>query len=200
MTSYLPILIDLKNKDVFLFGGGRVALQKARALSERGAKVVAISREFDSEFAKFAKSRGIQMRRGAKLPRDLRRASLVVSATSDQRLNEKIARSCHKRHVPVNVADKPELCSFIFPSILKRGRLQVAVSTGGASPTIARLLRQKIERIIPRGISKELDELFIQRKRAQKSILDLQNRLRILKKSATLRFDVLSNNGNRNRK
>lgn len=142
---YYPAFLNLKGKKVFLVGGGAVALRKAKALIEAGAKITMLSREFSSDFRVFAKKHKIQMRRGNALP-ELKNFSLVIAATSDARLNQKAYERAKRAGIFVNVVDDPKHSTFIVPSTLKRGSLQIAVSTGGKSPLLAKLIRHSLER------------------------------------------------------
>jgi precorrin-2 dehydrogenase/sirohydrochlorin ferrochelatase len=122
-------------------GGGEVADRKARKLLQARAKVVVISPEVKPELASMA----AEVRRRPYREGDLEGAFLVFAATDRRDVNAAVAREARERGVPVNVADNPTEGDFALPSTLRRGRLQVAVSTGGASPTLARRIRRELE-------------------------------------------------------
>ena len=124
-------------------GGGEVANRKARKLLQARAKVVVISPEVRPELASVA----AEVHRRPYREGDLKGAFLVFTATDIRGVNAAVAREARKRGVPVNVADNPSKGDFALPSILRRGQLQVAVSTGGASPSLARRIRCELEEV-----------------------------------------------------
>ncbi len=142
---YYPAFLDLKEKQALLFGAGEVAFRKAKVLIQAGAKVSVISRDFSSDFIRLAKQKKIKLTRGSKIPKQLKNISLIIAATSDSTFNKSIYKRCKKSGILVNVVDDPDHSTFIVPSVIRRGNLQVAISTGGASPYLAKLLRQKFE-------------------------------------------------------
>ena len=123
-----------------------MALRKARVLHQAGARLAALSREYSPEFRRFSKRNRIPLRYAHKLPRTFGRAWLVVAATSDRLFNHAVYRKCKRERLWVNVVDDPAHSTFIVPSVLRRGGLQIAISTGGASPYLAKLLRMKLSR------------------------------------------------------
>jgi len=122
-------------------GGGEVANRKARKLLQARAKVVVVSPEVKPELASMA----AEVRRRPYREGDLEGAFLVFAATDAREVNAVVAREARERGIPINVADKPSEGNFALPSVLRRGQLQVAVSTGGASPALARRIRQELE-------------------------------------------------------
>ena len=122
-------------------GGGEVANRKARKLLQARTEVVVVSPEVKPELASVAD----EVRRRPYRKGDLEGAFLVFAATDAREVNAAVAREARERGIPINVADKPSEGDFVLPSILRRGQLQVAVSTGGASPALARRIRQKLE-------------------------------------------------------
>ncbi|MBV9454288.1 MAG: bifunctional precorrin-2 dehydrogenase/sirohydrochlorin ferrochelatase [Rubrobacter sp.] len=122
-------------------GGGKVANRKARKLLQARAEVVVIAPEIEPELESVA----AEVRRRPYTEGDLEGALLVFAATNRREMNAAVAREARERGIPVNVADEPAGGDFALPSTLRRGRLQVAVSTGGASPALALSIRQKLE-------------------------------------------------------
>ncbi len=122
-------------------GGGAVANRKARKLLQSQAEVVVISPEVKPELESMA----FEVRRRPYEPGDLTGAYLAFTATDSREVNAAVAREAKERGIPINVADNPPEGDFALPSTLRRGRLQVAVSTGGASPTLARRVRSELE-------------------------------------------------------
>ena len=122
-------------------GGGEVASRKARRLLQSGAEVVVISPEVRPDLV----HSDVQIEQRPYREGDLEGACLVFTATDSREVNAAVAREADERGVPINVADRPSAGDFAVPSTLRRGSLQVAVSTGGASPTLARRIRDELE-------------------------------------------------------
>ena len=140
-TVLYPIFLNLDGKRCVIVGGGAVANRKARKLLQARAEVVAISPEVKPELESVA----TEVHRRPYREGDLEGASLVFAATNRREINAAVTRDAHARGIPVNVADEPSEGDFALPSVLRRGQLQVAVSTGGASPTLARRVRYELE-------------------------------------------------------
>jgi siroheme synthase-like protein len=136
-----PIFLDLSGRRCVIVGGGEVANRKARKLLQARARVVVISPEIGAELESVA----VEIHRRPYREGDLEGAYLAFAATNSREANAAVAREAKERGVPVNVADRPSEGDFALPSTLRRGRLQVAVSTGGASPTLARRIRGELE-------------------------------------------------------
>ncbi len=147
--DYLPIFIDLRGHDCLVVGGGEVAARKIGLLREAGARVRVVAPEVADAVRRMAAAGEIELHAGAFAPEHLQGARVVVAATADEEVNRRVSTLCQERGIPVNVVDDPALCSFIVPSIIDRSPVQVAVSTGGASPVLARLLRSRLETLIP---------------------------------------------------
>lgn len=166
---YYPAFLNLKGRKVFLFGAGRVALRKARVLKQAGADLVVMSRDFSKPFLKFASQYRIKMKHGSAIPQ-LNRVSLVVAATSNQAFNRSIYEACKRKGIFVNVVDDPLHSTFIVPSVLKRGLLQIAISTGGASPFLAKTLRKKLAAQFGFGYGQLVKRLAANRKRVKRLV------------------------------
>lgn len=143
--SYYPAFLDLKGRLCLVVGGGKVALRKSEKLIEAGARVRLVSPRFGEGFDKYQASESVEFRRRAFLPEDLEGCFLVVSAADDQEVNRQVSREAHQRGLLCNVVDQPALSSFIAPALVSRGRLQIAISTAGASPALARKIRRQLE-------------------------------------------------------
>jgi len=146
--DFLPIFIDVKGRLCLVVGGGEVAQRKASVLLDAGAKIKAVAPEFSAAFAGLP---GIECITARFQSGHLDGAALVIAATDDSAVNQDVSREARARNIPVNVVDNPDLCTFIMPSILDRSPLLVAFSSGGASPVLARMLRGKLETMIPQG-------------------------------------------------
>src|SRR5258706_14472810 len=123
---YYPLMLKVKGEPCLVVGGGAIALQKARALQRAGAAVIAVSPVFSAAFERLAVRR---LRRRFR-PTDVAGKILAIAATDSPEVNRAVSAACRKRSIPVNVVDVPELCSFIVPSILRRGPVVIAISTG----------------------------------------------------------------------
>ncbi|TXS95768.1 uroporphyrinogen-III C-methyltransferase [Parahaliea maris] len=148
--EYLPVCLRLRGAPVLLVGGGTVATRKARLLLRAGARLTVVAPEASAELQELLQDAGGEWRADAYAgPADLADQSLVVAATPDAATNRAVSEHAHVAGIPVNVVDSPELCSFIFPAVIDRDPLLIAVSSSGRSPVLARLVRRKIEALIP---------------------------------------------------
>jgi precorrin-2 dehydrogenase/sirohydrochlorin ferrochelatase len=145
--SYLPIFIDVSRRTCVVIGGGDIAERKVRSLIEAGAAVVVISPELTAGLAAMLRAETIRHLQRAYRHGDLVGAFLAFEATGDSATAKAAAAEACERGVPINVADVPELCAFIAPAIVHRGGLQIAISTGGASPALARKIREELEEL-----------------------------------------------------
>ncbi len=139
---YYPIFVDLRGRPVLVAGGGKVALRKARGLVEAGAQVTVVAPAFLPEFETMPVRR---IRRRVRSS-DLKGMFLAFTATDDRQVNRRIATEAKRRGIAVNVADAPAECDFLVPARLRKGSLQIAVSTGGLNPRVAGKLREKLQR------------------------------------------------------
>src|SRR4029077_11036667 len=123
-------------------GGGAVCARKAETMLRYGAKVTVVSPEFTGEIEAWAKDGRLRIKRKQYEDADLEGASMVIASTDDESVNGRVARDRRRRKIPVNVVDVTHLCEFIVPAIVERGSIQLAVSTGGKSPALARTLKE----------------------------------------------------------
>lgn len=147
--EFLPINLRLEGQPVVLIGAGVVAARKARFLLDAGALVTAIAPERDAQFLSLCEERGVSWVQRRFAAGDLGGAVLVIAATPDRAVNEAVHAEASGLRIPVNVVDSPDLCSFIFPAIVDRSPLTVAISSGGASPVLARSVRSRVEAMLP---------------------------------------------------
>ncbi|MBO3274183.1 siroheme synthase CysG [Pseudomonas schmalbachii] len=147
--DYLPLFHNLRGRRALLVGGGEVALRKARLLNDAGALLRVVAPEVHPELRELVEQGQGELCERGYTEGDLVDCMLVIAATDDEPLNARVSRDAHARGVPVNVVDAPALCSVIFPAIVDRSPLIVAVSSGGDAPVLARLLRAKLETWIP---------------------------------------------------
>lgn len=148
MKTYPICLIALENKRSVVVGGGRIALRKTQGLIEAGASVTLISPEVEPELRKLAESDSIVWLPRKYIEGDLGNAFLVIAATNDPDVNHEIWEEAAKEECLINVVDDPKHSNFILPAVVKRGEIQVSISTGGSSPALARRLREDLEKII----------------------------------------------------
>lgn len=141
--QFLPLFHKLQGRPVLVVGGGEVALRKARLLAEAGACLRVVAPDVRRELQAMAGEQGVFLR--GYQSDDLQGVGLVIAATDDEPLNARISAEAQALGIPVNVVDAPALCSVIFPAIVDRSPLIVAVSSGGDAPVLARLIRAKIE-------------------------------------------------------
>jgi len=147
--EFLPLFFDIKGRKALIVGGGEVALRKARLLFKAQAEVCVISPNIhDGLLDVVTESGGVHFNEDYQSS-DLRQYALVVAATDQQGVNIQVSDDAKNAGIPVNVVDQPALCSFIFPAIVDRSPVIAAVSSGGSSPVLARLLRAKLETVIP---------------------------------------------------
>ncbi|MEH8229125.1 siroheme synthase CysG [Aeromonas veronii] len=150
--DYLPIFCRLDNKPVLLVGGGEVAERKARLLLDAGAQLTVVAPELDPELAELAANGNIEWLAGEFASEQLAGKWLVVAATDRREVNALVYQSANQARIFANVVDDPKRSSFIMPSIIDRSPLMVAISSGGKAPVLARLLREKLEALLPQHL------------------------------------------------
>ncbi len=143
--SYYPICLDITDRHCIVIGGGRVAARKAQGLLAHGARVTVISPQLDGELAPLAEAGRLAWRARPYRKGDLADAFLVIAATDDPAVQERIHAEAEAGNILLNVADVPKWCNFILPAAVRRGDFSLAVSTGGKSPALAKQLREELE-------------------------------------------------------
>lgn len=146
MARYYPILLDVQGRRCLVVGGGRVAERKVGSLVEAGAEVWVVAREMTVGLAEMAARGAIRVRIGEPTEGDFVGAILAIAATDDECTNRQVREWARAHSVLVNVVDVPESCDFIVPARIDRGPISIAVSTGGASPALAKHLREVLEK------------------------------------------------------
>ena len=152
--DYFPIFLDLKNRLCLLVGGGEVATRKGRMLAKAGARLRVVAPEISAELRELVCASGGELCQREYQASDLRDCVLAVAATDIESLNKTISADAQALHLPVNVVDTPALCTYITPAIIDRSPLVIAVSSGGEAPVLARLVRAKLETLIPASYGK----------------------------------------------
>ncbi|MEJ5376604.1 MAG: bifunctional precorrin-2 dehydrogenase/sirohydrochlorin ferrochelatase [bacterium] len=179
--GWMPLWVKIGGCKCVVVGAGSVALRKINLLVDRGASVHVIAKEACQEVEQMAAEGIISLELREVDAKDLQGARLVVVATDIADVNSSVSRWAEQQGILCNVVDQKELCSAVFPAILKRGRLEVAVSTGGASPAMAARLRDYIGDCLFPGYEILLDLLTQVRLEIKKMGLSEQNRLELLR-------------------
>ena len=146
MVARYPAFIDVRRRRCVVIGGGHVAGEKVRKLLESGAEVVVVSPSIIGPFRCLVDEGRVTWVKREYRSGDLAKAFIAVAATGDHTINIEIAREAEERRVLVNVVDDPHLSTFIAPAVVRRGDVAIAVSTGGASPALARKFREELSR------------------------------------------------------
>ena len=152
--DYLPVFLNVKQQRCLVVGGGSVAVRKVSLLLEAGAYVHVVSPSLAAELSQWIQQQKITHDAQPFNPGHLERCMLVIAATNDMAVNRAVSVAAGVRNIPVNVVDHPELCTFIMPSIVDRSPLMIAVSSGGKSPVLARLIRARLETLIPHAYAR----------------------------------------------
>ncbi|MCW8935441.1 MAG: siroheme synthase CysG [Gammaproteobacteria bacterium] len=147
--DFLPIFFDIKQKPCLVIGGGEVAARKVSLLLKAQSAVTVVSPELSHELAGWHEEGKFTHIARDFEDADIEKPVLVIAATDNHDVNKRVSELAQRRGIPVNVVDDPALCSFITPSIVDRSPVQIAISTGGASPVLARMIRTKLEGCIP---------------------------------------------------
>lgn len=147
--DYFPVFFKLKGQDCLVVGAGDIAARKIELLARAGANITVIAREISEVVATMQKTHCLIIQQTSFAPADLSHFKLIISATDNIETNILVAKTATEQRIPVNVVDNPGLSSFIFPAIVDRSPIVIAVSSGGSAPVLTRLLRAKIESIIP---------------------------------------------------
>ncbi len=150
--QYLPIFTNLSGKAVLLVGGGHVALRKARTLLSAGAVLTVVSHQFEAEFYHWQQQQQARLIQGDFNADQLAGHWLVLAATDDDDVNAAVHQAATARQIWVNTVDDQAKCEFIFPSIIDRSPILVAISSGGTAPVLVRRLREKLETLLPQHL------------------------------------------------
>ena len=147
--DFLPIFMNVQGQNCLVIGGGKIASRKVFTLLRAGAAVSVVSPELCQDLTIRKNETEITHIDRAFEEGDLEGCKIVIAATDDNTVNSNVSELAKAKGIPVNVVDAPDLCTFIVPSIIDRNPVQIAISTGGASPVLARLLRSRLETFIP---------------------------------------------------
>src|SRR5580700_2916446 len=163
--GYIPIFLDVTGRECVVVGGGEVAARKVESILEAGAHVTVVSPSLSPPMKAIVAQEQVthiarDYQRG-----DIRGCVLVYAATDDPKLHRELAAEARTLGIPINIADEPALCSFIAPAVVKRGALQIAISTGGASPAFAARIRRELEDRFGAEYARTLDLMRAARRR-----------------------------------
>jgi len=168
--NYLPIFYNISGKKCLVVGAGAIAARKAELLLKAGGELRIVAIEISERIHELAASHSLELLQREFSAADIDGVACVIAATDNDVLNREISALAQARGIPVNVVDNPELCSFIMPSMIDRDPVQIAISTGGVSPVLARMLRSKLESCIP-GAYGELAKLADEFRQPVKQVL-----------------------------
>lgn len=175
--AYFPMFVELEDQNVWIIGGGSVAYRKVQKLLPYGAKITVIATRIEKKLDEIS---GIIKKKQEFKCSMLREAEeipvLVIAATDDENLNTEIAVLCKEKRIPVNVADALEKCSFVFPALVKQGKMSAGICTSGVSPTASAYLKKCLEEILPENLDEILDWLEEKRKEIKERIPDQKKR------------------------
>ncbi|MHC4185548.1 MAG: precorrin-2 dehydrogenase/sirohydrochlorin ferrochelatase family protein [Planctomycetota bacterium] len=171
-----PIFLEMGGRRAVVIGAGAVAVRKVQALLTAGARVVMVAENIDDKLSALWKGTNPELVRSRYSRNYLVGACLAIAATNDHQLNRQIYRDCQELEILCNVVDKPELCDFFVPAVVKRGDLQIAIGTEGHSPAFAGHIRKKLERTFTDKHGEFLAELQKLRKRIITDVPDPADR------------------------
>jgi precorrin-2 dehydrogenase len=180
VSSLFPMFMKLEGKRCLVVGAGKVGGPKIGGLLDTGARLHVVALEATEAVHEWANAGRITLEIRAFASSDLEGAFMAVVATSSRELNASIYREAQRRGVLCNVVDVPEYCDFYYPAVVRRGDLQIAVSTNGQSPALAQKLRQQLEREFGHGYTRWVAELGETRKLVLASDLDPQRKRDLL--------------------
>jgi precorrin-2 dehydrogenase len=180
VTNLFPMFIKLEGRRCLVVGAGKIGQEKIGGLLDTGARIRVIALEASPTVHEWARSEKIELEVRAFSPDDLDGAFLTVVATASRTLNERVYYQAQRRGVLCNVVDVPDLCDFFYPSVVRRGDLQIAVSTAGQSPSLAQKIRQQLEKQFGPGYAAWVAELGETRRLILSSDLDKERKLDLL--------------------
>lgn len=180
MTNLFPMFLKLHGRQVLVVGAGRVGEPKVAGLLETGAHIRVVSLEASPAVREWAREGKIELELRPFSPHDLQGAFLAIVATNSRGLNERVYNEAQRRGVLCNVVDVPDLCDFYYPAVVRRGDLQIAISTAGQSPSLAQKIRQQLEKQFGPAYTAWVAELGETRKLILASDLDKERKLELL--------------------
>ncbi|HDH9217894.1 TPA: uroporphyrinogen-III C-methyltransferase [Escherichia coli] len=189
--DYLPLFVELKNRPVLLVGGGHVAARKALLLLRSGAKLKVIAPNLCDELHQYYQQQKIEWVSAPYQSEQLIGMMLVIVATDDSELNQQVYFDAQARHIFVNVVDSQPQCSFIFPAIIDRSPILVAISSAGKAPVLVRMLREKLEALLPTSLGTMATIAGKWRSRVKQQLQTFQARCRFWEQAFSGKFAAL---------
>ncbi len=180
MTNLFPMFLKLQGRQCIVVGAGKIGEPKIGGLLETGARIRVVSLDASPVVREWARAGKIDLELRAFNSEDLDSTFLAVVATNSRSLNERVYHEAQKRGVLCNVVDVPDLCDFFYPAVVRRGNLQIAISTAGQSPSLAQKIRQQLEKQFGPGYAAWVAELGETRKLILASDLDKKRKLELL--------------------
>jgi precorrin-2 dehydrogenase/sirohydrochlorin ferrochelatase len=179
-----PMFLRLDGRTCLVIGAGAVAEGKIRGLLDAGARVCVIAPSATLAISQWAREKKLKWLRRKFRARDISRKFLIVAATPSPEVHERVWRAARRANVLCNVVDDPERCDFFYGAVVRRGALQIAVSTGGRSPALAQRIRKNLEKQFGAGYAEQLERLGCARSRLLISERSIQRRKRIAHRMA----------------
>ena len=180
VTSLFPMFLKLEGRQCLVVGAGKVGEPKIAGLLETGARIRVVALDASPTVREWARAGKIELELRAFSADDLDGAFLAIVATNSRTLNERVYDEAQRRGVLCNVVDVPDLCDFFYPAVVRRGDLQIAVSTAGQSPSLAQNIRKQLEKQFGPGYAAWVAELGETRKLILASDLDKEHKLDLL--------------------
>jgi precorrin-2 dehydrogenase/sirohydrochlorin ferrochelatase len=180
VTNLFPMFMKLAGKQCLVVGAGKVGEPKIGGLIDTGARIHVVAISASDQVREWAAAGKIELELRAFSSSDLDGKFLAVVATASRSLNDLVYREAQRRGVLCNVVDVPELCHFFYPAVVRRGNLQIAISTAGQSPSLAQKLRRQLERQFGEGYTAWVEQLGATRRLVLASDLDKETKLELL--------------------
>jgi siroheme synthase-like protein len=180
VTNLFPMFMKLTGKRCLVIGAGKVGEPKISGLIDTGAHIQVVAIEASAQVREWARDGKIALELRAFSPRDLDGGFVVVAATASKHLNELVYHEAQRRGVLCNVVDVPELCDFFYPAVVRRGDLQIAISTAGQSPSLAQKIRKQLEKQFGEGYAAWVEQLGETRRLILASDLNKERKLELL--------------------
>ena len=179
--AYFPLFVDLKNKNILIVGGGKVAFRKIMKLIPFEGEITIVAPEICFELENFLEeNKNITFKKKTVDIDDIKEAFMVISATNDKTVNNFVANTCKSLSIPVNSVDDIENCSFIFPAIVKRGNFVAGLSTEGKAPEIAAYLKEAIGCAVPENIEQVIENIGLLRQELKLTVPEQTVRAQII--------------------
>ena len=178
--AYFPLFVDLKDKNILVIGGGKVAFRKVLKLIPFEAKIIIVSPEICIELEKLLEDQNLIYKKKKVEIDDIKKSFIVISATNDRNINNLIAATCKENNIFVNSVDDIENCSFIFPALIKKDAFTAGFTTSGKVPDVAAYLKNLTEQTIPENIEQVIENLGLLRQELKSQISEQAVRAKII--------------------